>query len=315
MFRPRSGSDAGACRPLRPVGTPAIIRSLDRASSVETLQRSVSPRRADRWQGFEVDGDRLPVDGAEAGGIGDDLSHLAADKIEVGLLTIGQQRDNVVDAPLPDPGFRVRGDVRGRMTAAARRSAGQSAVEVGRAEPIAWRVTIAAAADRGDEVGAPVPLGVLAQIGVPGSGKSRGEDRDRTAGGGKRSAVPGEVELGYGRQAIEKGLEILKIAHAEAVVIREREGRQIMRSVRSDAPAHCPGEIGGPPSTDPSVRIGGDVWRYQAPKSRLDGPAAGIGSAPVLAVGVTLAAAGGGSKIGASRYRLRLGRERGTRSG
>ncbi len=180
----------------------------------------------------------------------------------------------------PIPAAGVGRDV-GRGMALAVDAAGKDAIGIESAEPIARRVAIAAAADRGDEIGAPVPHRALARIRPPGTGKIHGEDRNRAAGRGEGLGSDRPVDPRHRRQAVEKRLQIGEVARLEAVVERERKGRQVARIIGGDAPAHRLGEVARAPPADPGATIGGDVGGDDGAELGLEHAPAGIGRTAV----------------------------------
>src|SRR6202030_829425 len=92
----------------------------------------------------------------ETRSVAHDLAHRATDEVEVRGLAGFQQCHNVLFAPVADAGLRVGSYVRDALAVRPVRVAGEKAVRLGRAEPVARRVTFAAMGKRGNEVGAAI---------------------------------------------------------------------------------------------------------------------------------------------------------------
>src|SRR5262245_39943673 len=117
-----------------------------------------------RGERSEVEGDRSAVGVRQAGGIPDDFSHGAADEVELRGLSVSQQSLDVLRAPFPDAGFRIRGDIGDHFAAGPGQSAAEQTGGFRSAEPIAGRVTVAAAADYANQIRATVPGCVLCGV-------------------------------------------------------------------------------------------------------------------------------------------------------
>src|SRR5262249_44180585 len=91
------------------------------------------------------------------------------------------------------------------------------------------------------------------------------------------------------------------ITVAEPIVERKRKGRQVMRSVRCDAPAQSLGKIGETPPANAGLSIGRDIRRDDVPERGVEGAPAGVRRAAIFAVGMTLVATRRRGEIGAGR--------------
>src|SRR6516165_4051279 len=103
---------------------------------------------------------------------------------------------------------------------------------------------------------------------------------------------------------LHKGLQVCDVAVGQAIVEAKRESRQIVRIVGCDSPTQRSGEIGKLPTADPGLSVWCDIGRDHAAERGLDGAAASIGSAAVLAVCMTLVATGSRGQIGAANCRI-----------
>jgi hypothetical protein len=108
-------------------------------------------------------------------------------------VAVGQQADDVVEAPIADPVVGIGRDVGGALVVGASRRAGQKAARIGRAGERARRVAVAAASDCRNQIGTAVPYRVAPRVGAPWPGQRRRGDRNRGAG-----ARPGGERVGAG---------------------------------------------------------------------------------------------------------------------